>query len=453
MFYFYQNQLKKSGNWSNVITVTTLPLPATLPYLLDCEDTIETAAWRSTTNSINDWAVGSAAGNGTSITGNNAFYISNNGGASYQATSEVTYSNLYRDIDFGSSSASYLLSIDWQTAGFSEGTQIYSGVVVFLRDLDFPVDPEFPSDVNGNSRIALLYEGSTWGTTHISLENMSGVKRLFFFYWSSGSTHYSPLPAIDNIVIENSCANPENVTVSNITGTTAEVSWDLVVDATSYVISCQKVGGTQEFFYVSTSPKTITGLQGNTDYLVSVKSRCGSQSSAYTENVPFTTIQPDSFNITASSTGYGTITPSGTIAVQEGNNAPFVLSPDDGYTITQLLIDGVSKPIPASRIYTFYEVTDNHTIEVEFAVGIEETELSKSITLYPNPTNENIVLSVPEIIIGDKADLFDIYGKLIKTISIDNIETIIDLSELANGIYFIQIIDNNGIINKKIIKK
>lgn len=70
-------------------------------------------------------------------------------------------------------------------------------------------------------------------------------------------------------------------------------------------------------------------------------------------------------NITASSLGYGTIVPSGTIEVPYGSATSFTNIPATWYHVSTVTVDGVS--IGAPPVYTFTNVTADHAILAEFA--------------------------------------------------------------------------------------
>ena len=71
------------------------------------------------------------------------------------------------------------------------------------------------------------------------------------------------------------------------------------------------------------------------------------------------------FNIVATAGAGGSISPSGTIAVSGGSNEAFTISPNAGFAIADVLVDGVSVGAVAS--YTFLAVSANHTIDASFA--------------------------------------------------------------------------------------
>jgi len=74
----------------------------------------------------------------------------------------------------------------------------------------------------------------------------------------------------------------------------------------------------------------------------------------------------NTYIIKATSGPNGSINPSGDIIVTHGNDQTFNFYPDTGYRIADVLVDGISVGKPNS--YTFFNVTTNHTIHVEFEV-------------------------------------------------------------------------------------
>jgi uncharacterized repeat protein (TIGR02543 family) len=72
--------------------------------------------------------------------------------------------------------------------------------------------------------------------------------------------------------------------------------------------------------------------------------------------------------INASVSGVGgTITPSGLVTVYHGENITFTITPDPGYHIHDVLVDGESKELTSEYKYTFYAVDADHTIIAVFA--------------------------------------------------------------------------------------
>ena len=68
--------------------------------------------------------------------------------------------------------------------------------------------------------------------------------------------------------------------------------------------------------------------------------------------------------ITASAGSHGSISPSGSVTVNQGSDKLFTITPNTGYSIADVLVDGSS--VGAVTSYTFTNVTEDHTISATF---------------------------------------------------------------------------------------
>jgi len=91
---------------------------------------------------------------------------------------------------------------------------------------------------------------------------------------------------------------------------------------------------------------------------------------AITVTVEFEVIPPQIYTIEATAGDHGSIDPAGDIEVTHGNNMLFTITPDAGYHIEDVYVDGISIGAPDS--YLFVNVTSNHTIHVTFAINTYE---------------------------------------------------------------------------------
>jgi hypothetical protein len=89
-----------------------------------------------------------------------------------------------------------------------------------------------------------------------------------------------------------------------------------------------------------------------------------------------------------------------------------------------------------------------------YSVGIKETTLNISLSVFPNPTSDFLTLKVEDY--NNEAlsyNLIDEQGKLILSEQITNQETQVAMSTFARGSYFINIVQTNKKIQAfKIIK-
>jgi len=74
----------------------------------------------------------------------------------------------------------------------------------------------------------------------------------------------------------------------------------------------------------------------------------------------------NNYTITASAGSHGSISPSGGVTVNQGSDESFTITPDTGYSIADVLVDGSS--VGAVSSYTFTNVTQDHTIYATFII-------------------------------------------------------------------------------------
>jgi len=95
-----------------------------------------------------------------------------------------------------------------------------------------------------------------------------------------------------------------------------------------------------------------------------------------------------------------------------------------------------------------------HAYEI-FTVGIKETKLSISLTIFPNPTADHLTLQVSDYN-NEKLSyqLYDIQGKQVSNGQIVAQQTQINMNSLPSATYFIHVVnqENKKIQSFKIIK-
>lgn len=118
------------------------------------------------------------------------------------------------------------------------------------------------------------------------------------------------------------------------------------------------------------------------------------------------------YTITASSGPNGTISPRGSISVRGGSNQTFTITPNSGYRIANVLVDGAS--VGPVNSYTFVNVAANHTISAQFTTvilgGIDpggpdrlspsDTAGNMEIQMVPGDINGDGVLNAADIAFG-----------------------------------------------------
>jgi hypothetical protein len=82
------------------------------------------------------------------------------------------------------------------------------------------------------------------------------------------------------------------------------------------------------------------------------------------------------FTITASAGSGGSISPSGNVVVAQGANKTFTITPNSGFSISSVTVDGANQGAIAS--YTFSNVQANHTISAAFQTSTTQFTITAS---------------------------------------------------------------------------
>lgn len=96
------------------------------------------------------------------------------------------------------------------------------------------------------------------------------------------------------------------------------------------------------------------------------------------------------YTITASAGSHGAINPSGVFDMTSGSSKSFTFTPDAGYHVDSVLVDGVK--VDSTAGYTFNNVTASHTISVVFAVNKYTIAASASANGVITPSGNVLVV-------------------------------------------------------------
>ena len=258
------------------LTFKTPGMPVELPYERTFEeDAAEISEFTFQGTGSNQWAIGTAtfkAEDGEAE--GHSLYISNDNGVSNAYNSSST-SNAYAIIDvaFDNTPMEYHLTFDYKVVGES-GYDDFS-VYVMNGGSEVPTS----STPSGTAVINQKNNVSDWTHVDYILENVIGSSKKIVFYWrNDGYMGYNPPAAIDNIrIIGNECGTPSNLTVSDVTPTSAVLAWTENGTSTDWTVYWKKQGSSEEYNEESVSGEPeieLSSLEVNTAYQFYVISNC-----------------------------------------------------------------------------------------------------------------------------------------------------------------------------------
>ena len=245
--------------------------------------------------------------------------------------------------------------------------------------------------------------------------------------------------------------NPDNVTI-----TAKGFEWKATAGGTYQAVNATGSGLTYN----------LTGLTANTGYTYKAFITFNG-TTIYGNEVTFNTL-PEDVEPCNTPTGLtvGTVTHE-SIAISWDNDANVnswniqyrpvggtlasATSATNSYTITGLA------PETEYQIQVQADCGDGNVSDWSAAVtattttGIENW-LMNSISLYPNPAKEYIDVRVDELHVTGM-EVYDVYGKLISTVSVVDNPTRINVSGLASGMYFVRVTTEQGVVTKSFVKK
>ncbi len=156
---------------------------------------------------------------------------------------------------------------------------------------------------------------------------------------------------------------------------------------------------------------------------------------------------PAVYTIEASSGPNGSITPSGNIEVTHGNNQLFTFNPDEGYEVSEVLVNGELIGSPSS--YEFLNVTSDQELLVSFSLIIGYSELVKvKSKLYPNPATTHLHIEINPYSTDMHYRLVDANGSQQLEGLIHNQRQTISLERLSQGTYIFEIYKNQVLVEQ-----
>lgn len=209
-----------------------------------------------------------------------------------------------------------------------------------------------------------------------------------------------------------------------------------------------------QHFNTTTNAELIIGLQELSNfYLISLVAETDSGSGIKVDYINIETFADSGFIVAASTNGFGSISPDGISHFNAGDSAVFTITPRLNYVVDTVYVNGKSVTIDGDS-FKISNISANHTLYATFVpkIGIEQPEYADSkISIYPNPTRDNVVLTNNHSGIT-YFTVYDISGKAITTGSIlPYAQTNVCTTNLRKSIYLIRFLNSEFEKTEKLI--
>ena len=280
---------------------------------------------------------------------------------------------------------------------------------------------------------------------------------------------------------------PTNLAVSNITTSSATLTWNPVSGATAYDINFAISTNPTMWSYTlqTATPYTLYGLQANSTYLVRIRTRCSNNAfSDYSPITYFTT--PNTASGCNTPTGLAASNITGTTALMTWNTVGGAINYSLEYAATNNPTYWITST-PNTNAFSLYNLQTNtqyqvrvktvcgggassgyssnlifstaasQTINGAFSPYIaSKTNRANTMDIAPNPTTGkfNVIFALTEQSTID-LELTDITGQLLRSekLTLQEGQYPMDIQQLPSGVYFVRArINEKELLVKKVIK-
>jgi Fibronectin type III domain. len=251
------------------------------------------------------------------------------------------------------------------------------------------------------------------------------------------------------------CVAPTSITTTNVSITSVLVSWIAGSNETTWSLEYKKSSDSSYSAPITCNEPnyTLTNLTEATNYDVRIKAICDTDNESIGVVAHFKTASGviKLYTITPHAGAHGSITPSMTIILAEGESQHFTFTPDEDYKVKQILVN--DNYVGDSTSYVIENIQEHTTIQVDFELinSIDQNILNQHVKIYPNPTYA--YLNVKLTTSFDQVEILDLLGEIIYTSTISDTDFVINVTDYNSGMYILRLSGKQGVVIKKFIKE
>ena len=484
--------------WSNSVAASTTMAPADLPYTSDFANTTNDQWVLNNGSCVNYWARGT-------VDGTAALFVTDNGTTPNYTISSTSVVAAQKLFTVGTAD-SLTITFDVQVQG--ESSYDYMKMFLAPASMQYPASTSAPgsNDYGYNSYSTYAYDfyangyGSqssyhyimnlASGTAHVVAKmpnpnanpNATSTAQLVFAWKNDPSVGTQPPATITNLSVtaDGSSPMPTSPTVATNAATAIEQTTATlhatITNPDNVAISAKGFewkatqGGTFTQIAGSGSGNgftaNLTGLTPNTGYTFKAFITYNG-TTVYGSEMTFTTLEQgvEPCNVPTGLTASDIQSES---IVITWDNDPAVSSWNIQYRPTGGQLSTASS---STNSYTINGLTANTSYQIQVQANCGDGNLSdwssaitvtttgienwleNSVNLYPNPAKEYVDIRIDGDLNVTTMEVYDVYGKLVNTVNVIENPTRINVSNLANGMYFVRVTTEAGVVTKSFLKK
>lgn len=169
---------------------------------------------------------------------------------------------------------------------------------------------------------------------------------------------------------------------------------------------------------------------------------------AFDENTTLFNNQPWYFEMISSAGKGGTISPLGKKMVQRGKSQAYVITPDNGYEVDKILING-NEHINKNKLQYITNISADHHIEVQFVPVSAVEYIFGNTVFYPNPVENVLYIKGAD---NTTITLTNLNGQILQKVRSIQHLTEINMEQLSAGIYLVKFEKDNISKTIKVVK-
>ena len=314
------------------------------------------------------------------------------------------------------------------------------------------------------------------GTSNTLTHNLTGLTANTAYTYKAfitfnGNTVYGTDVNFNTPAEGQTCNVPTNLSATATAYNTADVTWTAGGSETAWNLQYKTAAATNwsANIPVTTTNYQLTGLTAQTTYQVRVQANCGNDGTSDWATASFTTPTapvdpcdaPTNLQISQITTTSATATwtPGGSetawniqYKLQSASQWQEATVQTTTYTIEGLTASS-TYDVRVKAICSADNQSDFVTTTFTTGVGIDNITLANSINLMPNPADNYIDLSINSNVEVKEAVVFNAFGQMIQKVELTDNHARIDLRDMAAGMYFVRVNNDNVSATKKFIRK